>query len=243
VRVPGDLAADLLRRVRAGDRDGADEHAVHLDRLSVRDLSAGLPKDADRMAFWLNLYNASTQRLLRRDPAGFSNRWRFFRQPAARVAGHSLSLDAIEHGMLRRSRWKAGFGYLGNPVPSGFERALRVGCRDPRIHFALNCGAASCPPIAAYEASRLDQQLDLATRGHLSTEVRLDPATRVAAIPRVFLWFIGDFGGPTEIRAFLDHHGAVSASERWRLRYARYDWTVAPGAWRPPGDASEDRQE
>jgi hypothetical protein len=243
VSAPGNVAAGLLRGVRAGDLGSADEHAAHLDRLSVHDLSAGLPQDADRTAFWLNLYNASTQRLLRADPAGFGNAWRFFRQPAARVAGHALSLDAIEHGMLRRSRWKAGFGYLGNPVPSGLERALRVGCRDPRIHFALNCGAASCPPIAAYEASRLDQQLDLATRGYLSTEVRLDPAMGVAIIPRVFLWFIGDFGGPSGIRAFLDHHGALSTSQRWRLRYARYDWTVAPGAWRPPADANDDRQE
>ena len=45
---------------------------------------------------------------------------------------------------------------------------------DPRIHFALNCGAVSCPPIAVYEGESLDEQLDIATEGFLEGNTIVD---------------------------------------------------------------------
>ena len=75
---------------------------------------------------------------------------RFLRQPALVVACRALSLNAIEHGLLRRSRWRFGAGVRREPVPlSAFERQHRVARVDPRVHFALNCAAGSCRSIAA----------------------------------------------------------------------------------------------
>ena len=54
-------------------------------------------------------------------------------------------------------------------------------------------------------------------------------------VPRVFLWFPGDFGGRGGVRRFLVRHGIEAAHVR--LRYAAWDWTPAPGAWRPPSIA------
>ena len=143
------------------------------------------------------------------------------------VAGRRLSLDGIEHGLLRRSRWKLGFGYLGNPVPGRFERASRVGLVDPRIHFALNCGAASCPPIAAYDPARLDEQLALASASYLGTEAVMDADG--LRVPALLLWYMGDFGGPRGLRGLLRDAGV----EGWQgpIRFSAYDWTPMPGRW------------
>lgn len=79
------------------------------------------------------------------------------------MAGQPLSPNAIEHGMLRRSALLVGLGYLRNPFPSRFERALRVRRPDPRVHFALDCGARSCPPLATWTVATLDHDLERAT--------------------------------------------------------------------------------
>lgn len=220
-------SAELLVAVRTGDTSRASRLWTELADLDQEQLSASLTDDAARIATWLNLYNAATQRLVEADPTAFTRRARFFRQQAAIVAGQALSLDAIEHGLLRRSRWKVGLGWLGNPFPGRFERRFRVESVDPRIHFALNCAAASCPPIAAYEADRLDAQLDLATRSYLAATVRRGP--RRLLVPRLFLWFMGDFGGPRGMRSFLGRHGVETGGAR--LRFASYDWSLQPAAW------------
>ena len=228
--------------VRRGDAPRTDELLAELGILDPDQLAAALTDDSTRIASWLNLYNAATQRLVERHPERFARRVRFFRQPAIVVASTTLSLDAIEHGLLRRSRWKAGLGWLGNPLPGRFERRFRVDVVDPRIHFALNCAAASCPPIAAYDAVGLDGQLDLATRSFLDQAVRREG--RRLLVPRLFLWFMGDFGGPRGVRRFLERHGVETDGAR--LTFAHYDWTLRPAAWsgpsvwtRPVGEVEE----
>jgi hypothetical protein len=229
-------SAELLVAIRTGDARKADRLLTELAGLDPERLASSLWDDAARIATWLNLYNAATQRLIAEHPETFARRVRFFRQPAIVVAGRTLSLDAIEHGLLRRSRWKAGLGWLGNPFPGTFERRFRVDVIDPRFHFALNCAAASCPPIAAYDPSRLDDQLDLATRSHLAGAVRREGPRLL--VPRLFLWFMGDFGGPRGVRRFLERHGVETG--RAHLRFARYDWSFRPAAWSGPvGDAAD----
>jgi len=230
----GDLARRLLLAVRAADDVAMQTVSTALAGLSEDSLAADLPDDKSRIAAWLNLYNAAAQRLVADAPDGYGQRTRFFRRPAITVAGTTLRLDTIEHGLLRRSRPKLGLGWITHPWPSAFERRLRVERVDPRIHFALNCAAASCPPIAAYDPARLDGQLELATRGYLASTVRRQ--TGRLLVPRVFLWFAGDFGGPAGIRRFLDRHGIET--EGCRLRASAWDWTLAPGAWVPTEPAS-----
>lgn len=222
-----DSSAQLLMAVRTADSARAEALIGELADVTPAQLAASLTDDATRIATWLNIYNAATQRLVEADAAGFTRRSRFFRRTAIVVAGRALSLDAIEHGLLRRSRWKLGLGWLGNPFPGAFERRFRVAAVDPRIHFALNCAAASCPTIAAYDPSRLDAQLDLATRGYLAVTTRARGDRLV--VPRLFLWFMGDFGGPGQIRRFLARHGVEPG--RARLSFEPYDWSLRPAAW------------
>ena len=225
---PVAVARELLGAVRDGDPTREYEDA--LAELGADALARALHSDERRLAFWLNVYNAYAQLLLDRWPGEYErSRRRFFGHEAIPVAGTWLSLDDVEHGILRGSQSSLGLGYLPRLMPSRFERRHRVEARDWRIHFALNCGARSCPPIRVYEVERIDAQLDLATASYLEQEVEYDPDRGVVRVPRLMLWYRGDFGGGSEIREILQEFGCVPEGESFRVRYQGYDWGRKPG--------------
>lgn len=225
---PRALAVDYLLATRAGD-PSLPELEQRLAELDEAELTRALSDDTSRMAFWIDVYNAAVVRTGVEGLAERGGRLRFFRQTVATIAGQPLSLDAIENGILRRSRYKLSLGYLANPRPGAFERRHRVDVIDARIHFALNCGAASCPPIAAYRHEQLDDQLDRATRGYLAAEV--ERHERALRVPSLMLWYLADFGGPPGLRRFLRRHGVDDAGRP--IRFKRYDWTPTPDQWSP----------
>ena len=212
------------------------EQTAALAALDETTLAAALADDDARTAFFVNLYNAAVQDRLRERPDLLSglSRVRLFLRPAVTVAGHDRSPNEIEHGLLRGSKLSVGLGRLPRPFPDAFERTHRVRDPDPRVHFALNCGAASCPAIAAYEPDALDDQLDLATRSYLDGAVAYDRRTDTATVPRLFRWYRGDFGGTAGVWAFLDEHDALppGASAGSTLAYDDYDWSLDLGAFR-----------
>jgi len=219
----------FLRAVRLEEEVEPWEDA--LEGLSREDLTPVLQERAPGLAFWINVYNAATQLRLRRDPDSFGDRARFFGKPALRVAGKPLSLDDVEHRILRGGRPKLGLGF----IPGIFSRPPFPGLRlplDPRIHFALNCGAASCPPIAAYTASGIDRELDLATRSYLEQEVEYDRERRTATLPRICLWYMGDFGGFPGLRTILREHQIIPSSHSPSIRFSSYDWQATPGSFK-----------
>jgi hypothetical protein len=224
---PTALAATYLVRVRRG-------HSTARVAAAIRDLDPAaladrLADDAHRLAFWLNVYNAATQDLLAAAPEQYEARNRFFAAPIVAVAGHDLSLNDVEHGILRRSRLAWGFGYLPDPVPDAFERAHRVDAPDPRVHFALNCGAESCPAILAYDPADVDDQLDRAARGYLESTVDYDAVADVVRVPRVMGWYRGDFGGRDGILATLRSYDLLPADAAPGIRYRSWDWTLSRG--------------
>ncbi len=240
---PLDLAAAYLTRVRR-DRPTSAVAAALRD-LDPDDLADALADDASRLAFWLNVYNAATQDVLAAAPEQYEARNRFFEAPVVAVAGHDLSLNDIEHGILRRSQFPWGFGYLRDPFPGEFERAHRVDRLDPRVHFALNCGAESCPPVLAYEAGEVDAQLDLAAGGYLDSTVEYDADADVVRVPRVMLWYRGDFGGRSGVLATLRLYDCLPIDAAPRVRYHGWDWSLSLGDFRGDGDgraASPERE-
>lgn len=227
---PSTLAADLLAACRRGESTAGERAG-----LATLDDAALAPVREDRrtaLAFWLNCYNAGTQLLLSERPALYESPlrfFRFFRAPAITVAGTALGLDRIEHGLLRGGRSKYGLGYLPRVLVTTFEQRHRLPDCDPRIHFALNCGAVSCPAVRAYEPEHVDDQLDVATERYLDGTVDYDPAEGVVSLPRLFLWYRGDFGGRSGIHSFLRRYGAIPADATPSLRYRSWDWSRAAG--------------
>jgi hypothetical protein len=229
---PVELSTAYLRAVRRGE--DTDRFRRALRRLDPDELPGGLPDDGSRKAFWLNVYNAVVQDVLGDDPGKYEKRRKFFSRQLVRVAGKPLSLDGIEHGILRRSQPSWGLGYLKKPkfLVDPFVRNLYVDTLDPRIHFALNCGASSCPPIAAYTREGIDDELDLATESYFETDVAYDPDAGVVRVPRLLLWYRGDFGGRSGIYDFLETHGAIPEGERPKVKYRDYDWSLSLGEFR-----------
>jgi hypothetical protein len=210
-KTDGDPAPFLSALAAFGDDDLA---AVRTDRERA-------------LAFWCNLYNAGTQRLLAARPSLYESRLRslrFFSVPALTVAGHPLGLDDIEHGILR-GRSKYGLGYLPRLLPDTFELRYRLPAVDPRVHFALNCGAASCPAIRAYAPEAIDDQLDLATETYLDATTEYDADGGVVRVTPLFRWYRGDFGGKRGTKEFLRRYDVIPDGADPTVRYGSWDWT------------------
>jgi hypothetical protein len=224
---PVETAAAMLTAVR----DGSDSEpfAETLASWPVETLTAALDDDLARVAFWSNVYNAATQRALRADPDRYEHRRRFFTTELVTVAGRSLSLDDIEHHLIRRGYVKWSLGYLRWPVRSDYAERLSPAEREPRVHFALNCGAESCPVIRPYSRADIDAELDRATRSYLDATVSYDAEAARVTIPKVFRWFRGDFGGKAGILAFLRRYDQLSPDAAPGFRYRDWDWSLVRG--------------
>ena len=194
----------------------------------IEDLYTTLNSDETKKAFWINLYNAQAIILLRPKPdvilSSFKRKW-FFNRKQITVAGISLSLNDIEHHILRKSQVWWGKGYLKKRFPSRLEKELRVIHLDPRIHFALNCGGMSCPPIRYYEPEQIDLQLDMATKAFLFSEASHNSKNNTVNLSRIFDWYKGDFGGNEGILSFLRKYQVITPTEQPQIVYSNYNWT------------------
>jgi hypothetical protein len=214
------LSQALLYAVKT--QTPSDSLETTLAQLPLHDLTDGLCDDRAKKTFWINLYNAYYQlfalRNQKRAPAIFKDR-------DIRIAGQLFSLDDLEHGILRRYRWKYSLGYLPQFFPAKRIKQLAVQQIDYRIHFALNCGAKSCPPIAFYEYSTLEQQLNAATQLFLSDETQVDSVQKTLYTSRLLQWFAADFGSKKQVRALLSDVLKQDVRD-YRIRYKKYDWAA-----------------
>jgi hypothetical protein len=176
---------------------------------------------ADQLAFWINAYNAYTVRLvLDHYPLrsirsiGFLPGSAFKRKfiPLDRVAGGKLSLDDIEH------------------------RILRERFHEPRIHFAIVCASRSCPVLRdeAYRGRDLDAQLDDAARAFLRDPARnrYDPASRTLSLSSIFKWFRDDFEAAAgTLAGYVALYADEPTAEALRcgsvrVEFLDYDWSL-----------------
>ena len=225
---PLSISADLLYEVKTGgDVAALREHLATLERDR---LSRALSSRRGRLAFWLNCYNAYAQLLLEAEPSllegGLLDRFKFFARDRIPIGGVWLSLADIEHGMLRGSKHPWGLGYLPRPFPSSFEREFRLESTDPRIHFALGCGSEFGPPTTVYSPADCDEDLDVATEWYVEENVSYDPGREIATVPRLFLWYRGDFRGDGGVVGFLREYEAIPPGATPSLEYDATDRSV-----------------
>jgi hypothetical protein len=219
-----ELSAVYLQKSKA--EENVLEIRKKLASLSVRELSSALPDDSQKRAFWLNLYNGFVQETLRKNPQAYEDKNSFFSNEAFIFKDASLSLDDIEHGILRKSQFKYGMGYIKKWFVSDIEKKLRVEKTDWRIHFALNCGAASCPAIHFYKSEKIDKQLETATLGFLEQDILFDQKENEISLSKIFFWFKGDFEGANGIKKIISEKMNLKIDEDTKLIYKDYDWTI-----------------
>lgn len=180
---------------------------------------------ADRMAFWLNAYNALTVDLIADNYPLASimdlDGGKVWDTRSFSVAGRQVSLNDIEHRILR-------------PLA------------DARVHAALNCASRGCPPLQkkAYAGTTLDAQLQDAARAWMNSNgIQIDAPNRTVKLNRIFEWYGGDFytGKHTNIpgvegrqEAALDFalrylpadKGAYLKQGGYTLGWIEYDWAL-----------------
>lgn len=210
----------------AKTKEPADSFVNMLENISKENIRNDLTSDNLKKAFWINLYNAYSQIILSKDLSKYTTRSSFFGSRQIIIAGMKLSLDDIEHGLLRRSKIKWSEGYFNKLFLSKFEKENRVDKVDYRIHFALNCGAKSCPPIAFYDPEKLDKQLDVATMIYLKGEAEYDFINNVVALPAIMGWFRGDFGGKQKMTTFLKKLEIIPEDTNPKITFKKYNWNL-----------------
>lgn len=197
--------------------------AEYLQSLAEVDLEA--MANNDRLALWINAYNAYTIQLILEHEEresikninktlglfSFGGAWK---ERLAHVGGESYTLDEIEHDIIRED----------------FD--------EPRIHFAVVCAALGCPPLRreAYDGGRLDAQLHDQALRFLTLDLeknRVDIAEEKVYLSPVFDWYREDFPEeraglgaflaryfePVEVRAFL-------RAGDFDVEHTHYDWAL-----------------
>ncbi|HZF80092.1 MAG TPA: DUF547 domain-containing protein [Rubrivivax sp.] len=226
----------LLRGGQASQLRYAGMQADRADLKAYLESLSALPPEAfdgftkaQQQAFLINAYNAFTVELiLTRYPAlksikdlggTFSSPWK---GKWIQLLGGRLSLDDIEHAMLRR----------------------RGVYDDPRVHFAVNCASVGCPMLReeAFVAERLDAQLEQQGQRFMAdrTRNRWNGQRQRLELSKIFDWYGEDFrlghGGIASLAAFAARHADLLAdapADRDRIRSAAveivfldYDWAL-----------------
>lgn len=221
-----DDGADGVTRFDYGGVTEADRAtlAAYIDQLEAVAVS-DLNRD-EQLAYWLNLYNAVTIDVVLDhypvdtiqdidiSPGLFaSGPWG---RDLVTVEGQALSLNDVEHGIIR-------------PV-----------WNDPRIHYGVNCASIGCPDLLArpFSGANLDELLDAGARGYVNDPrgVSFEAVGDIIA-SKIYLWFEDDFGeDDADILAHLRRYAEPAL--RQRLAEARdidgheYDWSLNDTALR-----------
>jgi len=194
------------------DREALGRYINHLSGLDPRALTR-----PDQFAFWANLYNALTLREVIdawpvRSIRDIRSSWLVagpLKKTVARVRGVDLSLDDIEHGILRK------------------------GWSDPRVHYAVNCASFGCPnlPRKAWRGAGLAPALDAAARAYVNHPRGVAFKGAALSVSSIYRWYASDFGGSD--RRVIDHlagHAAAPLKARLlqvdRIAGDTYNWSV-----------------
>jgi len=193
-----------------------------------------------RKAFFINIYNSLTVHAMVHQartgslPDSPKEVPGFWKLHCYQIGESIYTLDEIEHGVLRANK---GHPSAGREEFGQADHRLKVALKtlDPRIHFALNCGALSCPPIRIYTGDKIDRQLQQATQSFLVQEVTVvkkGGEQFEVVMSKLFLWYGADFG--TNHREMLewvaknfgDSNGAIleALQGQFHVTFKDYDW-------------------
>lgn len=200
------------------DRAKLDTYVDSLAIVSPASSAQRFGQRTDQLAYWINAYNALVlHSVISAYPiasvADLGGLDGFFEQRLHVVGGDSMSLNHIENEIIRPQ------------------------FRDPRIHFAVNCGAASCPALdqRAYDGGDIEEHLDQQTRRFASDPGQVSWQDRSLYVSRLLEWYRQDFvesdSSDAALIAFLQPYAppklAASMLEHdTSIRFLDYDWSL-----------------
>jgi len=200
--------------VTPDDRKSLDAYVLHLQQVEVTLLNR-----SDQKAYWINLYNALTLKVvldyypvksirdIKISPGFFSSGpWG---AKLATIQGQKVSLDDIEHRILR-PLWK-----------------------DNRVHYAVNCASLGCPNLQpeAYTPENTETHLEKGAREYVNHPRGVRPEGDRLYLSSIYDWFQADFGGSEEsvvrhLRKYADP-GLAEKSKGFKGKISyEYDWRI-----------------
>jgi len=162
-------------------------------------------------------------------PPNFLSRTLFFSEVGYMVGSNFYSLNDMENGILRNNRANATGGI---PFKDNDPRCAFTVPFDPRIHFALVCGAKSCPPIRIFSVENCDTALTVATKSYCGNNILISEHG-IVTISLLFKWYAIDFGSTNvKILEWISQYTPETISQQLRklpksfkLKYFEYDWS------------------
>lgn len=210
---------DGINRIGYGRVPAADKAALDAYVKTLAETPVGKLHRDEQRAYWVNLYNALTVQVvlgaypvksirdIKISPGLFaSGPWG---KKLARVEGEEVSLDDIEHRILR-------------PI-----------WNDPRTHYAVNCASIGCPnlPRDAFTVANMNVLLDAGARAYVNHPRGAEVKDGKLTTSSIYDWFKVDFGGSdagviAHLRRFATGAHAAALAAVSRIDGDRYDWSL-----------------
>ena len=159
----------------------------------------------DQLAFWINAYNAYTIHLIVQNYPIKSikdlDKGKPWDVKRLTIGGTKYSLNNVENDIIRPK------------------------FKDARIHFAVNCGAKSCPPLLneAFVGANLDAQLDKMSKQFVNGSGVVKNTENQITVSRIFDWYKDDFGN---VVSFINTYRTQNVNKNAAVKYLDYDWSL-----------------
>lgn len=157
----------------------------------------------EKLSYWINLYNALTINLI--------------------LDNYPIeSITKIDKAWDTQIVTIAGKGYTLNDIEN---KVIRPTFKEPRIHFAVNCAAKSCPKLLneAFVPEKLEAQLEKQTKAFVNNATYNKVAANKVQVSKIFEWYAVDFGN---LITYLNKYSIIKISSSAAIEYIAYDWQL-----------------
>jgi hypothetical protein len=180
-----------------------DNYIIHLQNNAPNSWTAN-----KEMAYWINLYNAFTiQQVLVEYPVN--------------------SITDIDNGDIWNVRTVTvgGTAYTLNQIE---QNQLLTKFSEPKVHFAVNCAAKSCPPLLnkAWTESNIQQNYTDRTNLFINDATHNQLTASSIQVSKIFDWYASDFGGPSGIVPYFQQYSTTTINNNATVTYNNYDWAL-----------------
>jgi hypothetical protein len=212
----------LSEEILSAAKSGKDTLPLRRQLFYIRQakLEKSLNTDDLKKTFWINIYNAFYLITLKETKQGKE----IFNLKRIKIARAVFSLNDIEHGILRKYKFRIGFGYITNPFYSNLIKTLAVSKVDYRIHFALRSLDLEKKTIDYFDCEEIEKQLTIVTKDFIRLETEFDNESKTIRASDFLLSYSRDFGGKKSVKKLLETIFGRDLKE-YKLRFKTYKRT------------------
>ncbi len=190
-----------------GFRKNKSKLGGYLDMLKKNAPQSSWSKEKE-MAYWINMYNAFTiYSILEKYPVSSImdiEGGKIWDNKKIVVGGKSLTLNMIEKEKLLK-RFK-----------------------EPRVHFAVNCAAASCPPLLnkAWTEDNIKRYFSKRAKAFINNSKYNTLSEKTVEVSQIFNWYAGDFGGSDKVLSYIKKYADTEISSSAKVKFREYNWKL-----------------